>query len=472
MRRRACAGLGLTGAAALLVLLVVAPAAQAASLDLGRWAYYRQIDTREHPDDLVQVRLDDAVWAGSRSDLADLRIVDETGQEIPSQVDFQVAAVRQLNRWLGTMGKLSKGKADGSGSTSFELDLGGPRPANHFHISAAGRDFWKQVSLQGSSDGKTWTPVISAAFIYDFYSLGGGRKTDFTFPGGTYRYLRVSILDLGTAPLAVEAAWATDDQATTAPLDPVPSLLIKPPRDPQVQGTVVIADLGVAAPPIQEITLETPDREFRRFVKVEASSDGATWQPVGEGAIYRYDLPTRRAEGLSLSLRTVTDRYLRLTMPSTEGALNITRIDGWAYPRYIQFRARAGHRYALYYGAFAATAPSYPADSLGIGVPFTLPDSALGPQLTNAGFHGVLPGTPGNLQPGAGSGVTGGAGGTGGTGAGDAGTGAGRPASGGETSAGGDLSPGALAAWSLLGAGGLGAGALAYYLYARNFVRR
>jgi len=226
----------------------------------------------------------------------------------------------------------------------------------------------------------------------------------------------------------------------------------------------------VMAPPVHQLTLETSNKDFHRFVRVESSDDGTAWTLAGSGVIYRYDLPTGRSEDLEVSFSTVTRRYLRLTLPNAgAGPLNVTRVDTWSYPRFLEWRLRSDQAYSLYYGGVDVAAPAYPPGSLGIGVVATLPNTALGPQRPNPAFYGTPPGaaaqTPGGLPPPVTTGQKGATAGA--TGAQPAPSGAAAtPAATGS----GHLSPAAVTGWSLLGAAGLGGGGLAYRQYARRFL--
>ncbi len=95
-------------------------------------------------------------------------------------------------------------------ATIVEADLGTAGvPTNRLTLQTVSVNFHREVSLEGSEDGLTWTPVSrrSAIYAYDTAKFTG-KQLDLSYPEVTYRYLRATIHNEDNPPLSIDGIEA------------------------------------------------------------------------------------------------------------------------------------------------------------------------------------------------------------------------------------------------------------------------
>ena len=95
-------------------------------------------------------------------------------------------------------------------ATVVEADLGTTEvPTNRLTLQTVSVNFHREVSLEGSEDGLTWTPVSrrSAIYAYDTAKFTG-KQLGLSYPEVTYRYLRATIHNEDNPPLSIDGIEA------------------------------------------------------------------------------------------------------------------------------------------------------------------------------------------------------------------------------------------------------------------------
>lgn len=94
----------------------------------------------------------------------------------------------------------------GQRTTSVEIDLGTPElPTYRLAISTPDVNFYREVTLQSSTDRENWANVMQRANIYAYDTPKFvGRSLVITYPETTTRYLRLVIHDEDSPPLTVQ----------------------------------------------------------------------------------------------------------------------------------------------------------------------------------------------------------------------------------------------------------------------------
>ena len=94
----------------------------------------------------------------------------------------------------------------GQRTTNVEIDLGTPGlPSYHLAISVPDVNFYREVTLEASTDRGKWTTISRRADIYAFDTPKFiGKSLDITYPETTSRYLRLVIHDEDSPPLTVK----------------------------------------------------------------------------------------------------------------------------------------------------------------------------------------------------------------------------------------------------------------------------
>jgi hypothetical protein len=126
--------------------------------------------------------------------------------------------------------------------------------------------------------------------------------------------------------------------------------------------TEVTMDLGGEGISTHQLTLVTHDgKNFSRRALILESSDGKTWNSIGDGYVFSLVTPTFTGSSLTLSFRESRARYLRVLVRNEDDTPIVwdKSVTLLSVGRSIVFQAEAGKSYALYYGAPDKSAPQY-----------------------------------------------------------------------------------------------------------------
>jgi hypothetical protein len=106
--------------------------------------------------------------------------------------------------WPSTI--LNTGRDAEQRTTSVEVDLGTPGlPSYRLAISVPDVNFYREVTLEASTDRNNWTTIMPRAEIYAFDTPKFvGKSLAMTYPETTSRYLRLVIHDEDSPPLTVQ----------------------------------------------------------------------------------------------------------------------------------------------------------------------------------------------------------------------------------------------------------------------------
>jgi hypothetical protein len=91
-------------------------------------------------------------------------------------------------------------------TTNLVIDLGTPGlPSYRLYLNIADANFYREVSLEASTNREDWTTILRRADIYGFETPNfAGKSLGFTYPETTSRYLRLVIHDEDSPPLTIE----------------------------------------------------------------------------------------------------------------------------------------------------------------------------------------------------------------------------------------------------------------------------
>jgi hypothetical protein len=173
-------------------------AAVSADSKMRRWEFFQDVrpPAEAAPGgglELRSARLSQEVFAAARLDLADLRLVDNRGEEVPYQLRVMrgessevTVEARRFNESL-VEGKIFE----------VALDLGeSPREHNELEIATDGEAFRRRVQLEGSDDGKTWRFLAERHLVRYPNDRVSSQPLDnrrVPYPLSRFRYLRIRI---------------------------------------------------------------------------------------------------------------------------------------------------------------------------------------------------------------------------------------------------------------------------------------
>lgn len=369
------------------LVLLVAPAPTMSNAWV-HWQAWRPIETSAVQSGLVRCELPVEVNGSAQLDLADLRVIDESGRETPFVVD--TAPAPPVQAWIAVdlsdvgfvPGKYTQAVADVGGSRTLHntLKLGIPESEG---------DFFQWVAVDASDDRNTWRVVRERAPIFRFRSDGLEGQQQVSFPDTSSRWLRVRILD-GRQRFSIDDLLISREVATPAERQTLPTRVTLNAESPE-RKSWWDADLMIDHVPVTSVSFTASQPAFHRPITVSASDDGSTWTEVAQGDIYRESGSAQ----LSLDVPEGRGRYWRVIVFNRNDAPVVgLHVRLLTTPRYVVFRSVPEHRHYLLYGNSRATAPEYDFASLTTrGERDSAPVVAIGAESKNAAYQSPEPWT-------------------------------------------------------------------------------
>lgn len=178
--------------------------------------------------------------ASARGDLADLRLHDARGEEVPYLLVQPPAA--EPPRWIGVVRvrPIPTTKVE----SGFEVDLGTVRTVRALELDLTDAGFLKKARLEGSADGQRWVVLAPDAVLYrlplDPAACAGDPcpgalvRRELTFDPAAVRHLRVVLDDRRSPrlppPAGARALLAPGDGPAAGP--PVPLAVARGSSEP------------------------------------------------------------------------------------------------------------------------------------------------------------------------------------------------------------------------------------------------
>jgi hypothetical protein len=305
--------------------------------------------------------LDRDVFSHSENRLADLRIIDESGQELPYEMRSQITPPAQPVRVPATIGENSFAAGQ---FTQVVLDLGA-RTGFHdsLRVQTPESDFINWVQVDASDDAHLWRTVNARAPISRFLKEKLDGDQTVRYSENNARYLRVRIQESGH-PFNVTAIEVfssplvkTEKSQDAAPL----AESLAPDANGEGSTTRWTVDLGSGNIPVAKFDFVASQPEFYRAVRVLTSTEGHEWQPAGGGEIHRYTVSGKVEESLGVQCyESWGSRFWRVEVLNLNDApLTAVRLSVALPVRYALFRPLPSRSYRLLYGNARATAPQY-----------------------------------------------------------------------------------------------------------------
>ena len=275
-----------------LLLLSAALAASVLSTDLPSawraWRYSRAIQPWR-ADALNYIALDREVFSHSENQLADLRIIDDLGHELPFEVRSQITPPPEPVRLAATLRENSFVPGQ---FTQVVLDLGGhPGFHNNLRVQTPESDFINWVEVAASDDARLWRIVNARAPISRFRKENLEGSQTIRYSENNARYLRLRVRE-SAQTFVVTGVEVFSSPAVKAESPAESGVVLTAMASPDSNGapsqTQWTIDLGSAAIPVSKFNFETTQPEFYRAVRLLTSSDQKEWQPVGGGEIHRF----------------------------------------------------------------------------------------------------------------------------------------------------------------------------------------
>lgn len=304
---------------------------------------------------LTRLELPVETLDAARPGLEDLRLYDESGNELPYLVDRPKPAARVVRNARSFQVSLN------AATTVITLETGFTQGVDAVTLETPAPSFIKAVQVEGSVDGQQWQVLARGQPI--FRQADGVSQLQIAAPAGMWRWLRLSIDDQRSRPVPFTGARLRAAAVEAVPSESLPAAITD--RQESPGETRLTLNLGAANLDLASIRLEASDLLFTRRVTVAApriGEDGIREERLAEGTVYRVAVDGQPASAsLAVPLETrVESRELLLFIRNQDSPpLSITKVSAQRRPVCIIFLARtAGSNYLLT-GNRRCGAPSY-----------------------------------------------------------------------------------------------------------------
>jgi hypothetical protein len=346
-----------------LFLLLAALGAAALAADLPSawrsWRYSRALESTRSGV-LNYVTIDREAFAHSENRLADLRIVDDLGNEQPYELRNRLAPPPQPVNIPATLrensfvrGQFTQVVADLGARASFHSSL---------RVRTPESDFINWVEVAASDDAHLWRIVKPRAPISRFRRENLEGSQTIRYSENNARYLRLRIQEAsGQFPVTGVEVFASQGVEKEEPSAASLIAFLPPDSRAEPSQTQWTVDLESAAIPVTELNFETDQPEFYRAVRILTSTDKKEWQAAGGGEIYRYSVRGNTEESLRVRCYEIWgSRFWRVEiLNGNDAPLSSVRMSLAMSLRFVLFRPKETRTYRLLYGNDRASAPQY-----------------------------------------------------------------------------------------------------------------
>lgn len=278
--------------------------------------------------------------------LEDLRLADESDRIVPIVIEWPLpAATRQpaVQNFHATLQ---------GNRTVLDISTGTDKPVRALMLESAADEFIKAITLEASSDGSTWTTLLTDEMIFR-QRTGASRLTFIFADPKPWAYLRATIRDDASAPVPFTGARIEWQEPRTAPV-PLDFRITK--REELPGKMRLTLDLGAANLNLAELKLHVGDPLFSRRVTVLQNDS-----PLASGTIHRLRLNDHPSEELTVSVDAqARSREITVVIENNDSPpLKVEGITATRHPVGIAFHAATAGTLRLYSGNVAAPAAKY-----------------------------------------------------------------------------------------------------------------
>ena len=259
------------------------------------WRYSRPVQGAPAEQRMpADISLPWEVFSHCEPGCSDLRLIDDTGQEVP----FEFFIDRGVFNTENHSAKLVENSFVAGQYTQLIADLGyNPPFYDQVRVLTPEPDFivWAEVAL--SDDAHTWRIVDARAPISRFHARAIDGTQTIPFQGLQARYVRIRIFEPGRQ-FSVTGVDVLNYTSREPERDSLPAAVVPEPSEDATESRWR-ADFGTGNIPLSEVVFATDLPEFYRAVRITSSNDGKEWDFRASGEIHRY----HQGEQLRESLR-------------------------------------------------------------------------------------------------------------------------------------------------------------------------
>ena len=278
----------------------------------------------------------------AQADLADLRLYDGQGREIP----YALRIRREIGEQREIPARLFNQAGVDARTSEVSVDLGeNSGEHNEIEIDTEGKNFRRRVDLEGSDSGTEWRTLKTGDVVFRFESenksVGSNRVS---YPTSRFRYLRARVFadelsDRGTPVVTgvrVVRAIRVQGELTTWGVAVPPYQLL---RNQGAPASAWAIDLG-AKVPCDRLEIEMNDESFSRPFQLEAVDDPQNIRLVASGELTRRIGEERRPLLITFDQEEQVRKLRLLVTDYSNQTLSIFSINASAPARQLVFELK------------------------------------------------------------------------------------------------------------------------------------
>jgi len=361
-----------------IVVLLLLLASSVFAIDLTKWKYQAEVTIDSGTDKYCKLTLTPDIYNAARLDLADIRILDDNGGQVP----YVLAKPKDITQSVKYSPAIINRSTGENNAAMVTLDFGKQVVKNRIEVQTGGNNFRRSVRVEGSNDNIEFFTVVETAYVFAITPRRRFSRID--LPANDYRYVRISVAPMAeeTESPVIENVLASKYESKLAQRQPVKMSQLQHSEDEKTKSSIYIYDLAYRQLPITEIELEVADNAFYRYVTLEGrdtttrkvridSEDNrqrfreveVEWKRIIGETIYRYPgVSGKKCEKLTLSISPGTPvyKFLRLTISNYDDRpITLSSTSAQMIAHNIVFESQDGVAPVLYVGSQSAGMPRY-----------------------------------------------------------------------------------------------------------------
>lgn len=336
----------------LLSLLAVVGIVQANAAPLNDWPSRQTLDVPA--PGLIRVALPAETFDAAQASLADLRLLDPAGAEVPYLIERPRATIRTLRPKEGWQVFLEANR------TRIEIDVKVSGRLTAITLETPAPQFLKAASLTSMADGVART-LLSGYPV--FRQAGGAAQLRLKLPDGVWTNLTLTLDDVNSRPIPITGVVLHEEDSAAPPPELVATTISE--RIESNGETRLTVNLGAARVPLAGLRFHTGEPLFTRRVSVltrQWENGEVRERLLGSGTIYRVAVEGQAtAEQLELALDVQSpSRELVLVIDNGDSPpLAVEAVEAIQRPTRLMFLARQSGTFQLFSGNPRVAAPRY-----------------------------------------------------------------------------------------------------------------
>lgn len=335
-----------------LAILAVLGIVQANAAPFNDWPSRQSLDVTA--PDLVRVALPVETFDAAQASLADLRLLDPAGAEVPYLIERPRAMTRTLRPQEGWQVFLEGNR------TRIEIDVKISGRLAAITVETPAPEFLKAASLTGTADGVSRV-LLSGHPV--FRQSGGAAQLRLKLPDGAWAHLTLTLDDARSKPIPITGVVLHEEDSPTPPPELVTTTISE-----RIEGageTRLTVDLGAARVPLAGLRFQTGEPLFTRRVNVltrQWENGEIRERLLGAGTIYRVAVegqPAASQLDLSLDIQPPTRELMLVIDNGDSPPLAVEAVEAIRRPTRLVFLARQSGTFQLFSGNPRSAAPRY-----------------------------------------------------------------------------------------------------------------